>query len=346
MKIVVDEKIPWILPPLQELADSVVALPGQSITRADVMDADILIVRTRTRCDRALLEGTSVRLVVTATIGFDHLDNAYLDEAGIEWHNCPGCNATSVAQYVHSSLLLLQQERNIQLAESVFGIVGVGHVGSAVLETAYTLGLKRILLCDPPREACGDTAPRGLEWASYETVLKESDIISFHTPLTHSGPWPTYHLLDGKRLKSLKQRPVVINTSRGEVVDNQALTEALTDGIIRNAVIDTWENEPDINRSLLEKVYIGTPHIAGYSADGKANATRMSLEAVCHFLNRPMTFEIQPPALPESFRPSADPDTLALQLYDPRKDSERLRSAPEMFEYQRGHYPLRRERFT
>ena len=154
------------------------------------------------------------------------------------------------------------------------------------------------------------------------------------------------HSANCHSLKALKQRPVVINTSRGEVVDNQALTEALTDGIIRDAVIDTWENEPDINRSLLEKVYIGTPHIAGYSADGKANATRMSLEAVCHFLNRPMTFEIQPPALPESFRPSADPDTLALQLYDPRKDSERLRSAPEMFEYQRGHYPLRRERFT
>ncbi|MCR5820498.1 MAG: 4-phosphoerythronate dehydrogenase [Bacteroidaceae bacterium] len=343
MKIVVDEKIPWIQHPLEELADHVLALPGQKIGREDVADADILVVRTRTRCNRDLLEGSAVRLVVTATIGYDHLDTAYLESRGIEWHNCPGCNATSVAQYVHSSLLLLREERGLRLNDLVLGIVGVGHVGTAVAERTAGMGFREMLLCDPPREARGECAPENLRWTPFGELLEKSDIISFHTPLTTDGRWPTYHLLDERRLRNLPGRPVVINTSRGEVVDNAALERALAEGRVSDAIIDTWENEPDISRPLLERVYIGTPHIAGYSADGKANATRMSLEYICRFLQRPMTFDIAPPALPDDFRPSADRDALALQLYDPRRDCERLRSAPEKFEYIRGHYPLRRE---
>lgn len=342
MKIVVDDKIPYILEPLKELAEEVVALPGRDIRAADVRDADILVVRTRTRCDKALLEGSSVRLVLTATIGFDHLDVAYLHEAGIEWHNCPGCNATSVAQYVRNSLLALEQDGIIRLDQCTLGIVGVGHVGTAVLTAMQGL-VKHILLNDPPRESRHDTAPDGLCWSPLTALQAQCDIITLHTPLVTASPYPTLHLADSTFLNAL-QRPVVfINAGRGEVAETEALLQALADERIKAAVIDTWEHEPAISRELLEKVYIGTPHIAGYSADGKANATRMVLEHICRFLGRRMDFGIAPPPLPADFRPAADSSERHLQLYDPRTDSTRLKAHPELFEQLRGNYPLRRE---
>lgn len=343
MKIVVDDKIPYILPHLRVLADDVVALPGSDITAADVRDAYILIVRTRTRCDRALLEGSSVRLVVTATIGFDHIDTDYLRAAGIAWTNCAGCNATSVAQYVVNSLFVLERERRFDISAAALGIVGVGHVGTAVLQQALRLGFRRILLCDPLRQQAGDAAPEGMSWCSLAELQAESDVITFHTPLTRSGEHATWHLADSRFLASVKRKPVIVNAARGGVVDEEALLRALSDGSVADAVIDTWEGEPAVNRRLLERAIIATPHIAGYSADGKANASRMTLEAVCRFLGRPMTFSIEPPALPGNIAWSADPKELALQLYDPRADSTRLRRQPEAFERLRNSYPLRRE---
>lgn len=348
MKAVVDDKIPFIRPAIEQLMDEVVYLPGKQISPADVRDADVLLVRTRTHCNRTLLEGSRVRLVVTATIGFDHLDTQYLDKAGIEWHNCPGCNATSVAQYVHNCLLLLEREKGLRLKDCTLGIIGVGHVGSEVLKACRPL-VKRILPNDPPKESIGlsinGIRKEDLSLTSLSTLQKECDIITIHTPLVTDGLWPTYHLADKHFFQHLERRPVIINSGRGEVVDNQALLQALNQGVVREAIIDTWEGEPAISLPLLNKVYIGTPHIAGYSADGKANATRMTLEAVCRWMGVGCTFSILPPALPQTMRPAQDFVDQTLQLYDPRRDSELLKSNPSDFEKQRGNYPLRREKW-
>lgn len=345
MKIVVDDKIPYIQPALHQLAEEVVAKAGCAITSDDVRNADILIVRTRTRCDRALLSGSRVRLVVTATIGYDHLDTDYLRTAGIAWTNCPGCNATSVAQYVMNSLLVLQQQQDLDLSRATLGIIGVGHVGTAVLEAARRWGINNILLNDPPREAAGDAAPEGFSWSSLERIQAEADILTLHTPLTTVTPYPTHHLVDDKFFNALRRKPLLINAARGGIVNESALLAAMDTGRIRTAIIDTWEGEPDVNRRLLERAFIATPHIAGYSADGKANATRMALTAVCRFLGREMTFDIQPPKLERQFD-STDDITRALKLYNPLEDSQRLKEHPEQFESLRGHYPLRREQWT
>lgn len=345
MKAVVDDKIPYIREALKEIFDTVAYMPGAAISAADVRDADVLIVRTRTKCNETLLAGSRVRFIATATIGYDHLDTRYLQQAGIGWSNCPGCNATSVAQYIHSCLLLLQRERDLDLNRTCLGLVGVGHVGTAVKAAAESLGV-RVLLNDPPRkeaERNGTTPVSGLEFVPLERLKAECDIISFHTPLVRNGIWPTEYLADRQFLYSLTKRPVIINTSRGEVVDNQALLDALNDGRVSDAIIDTWEHEPHILLPLLQRAYIGTAHIAGYSADGKANATRMVLSAVCKFLHLPAHFDITPPPLPNDFRPSARLDELALQLYNPQNDCMRLRTHPELFEELRGNYPLRRE---
>lgn len=360
MKIVVDDKIPYIKGQIEHLADEVLYLPGAAITADDVRDADILVVRTRTHCNRALLEGSSVRLVVTATIGFDHLDTAYLAEADIEWTNCPGCNATSVAQYVRNSLYLLEREGRLplehegrKLTDCTLAIVGVGHVGSAVLEACRPL-VRRVMLCDPPK-GCD---------ATLDDIAREADIVTFHTPLTRDGQCPTYHLADARFFAQLRRRPVVINAARGGVVDEAALLKALDEGRVSEAIVDTWETEPHFDdstpqtalaRVLLNKVYIGTPHIAGYSADGKANATRMSLAAVARWQKahealrlsdaevEALLQSIAPPSLTD-LEPAANPVDLALQLYDPRQDSARLKQHPNHFEQLRGDYPLRRER--
>lgn len=343
MKIVVDDKIPYIQPYLHELADEVVAKRGSEITAEDVRDAYILIVRTRTRVDRQLLEGSSVGLVVTATIGYDHLDTDYLRKAGIEWTNCAGCNATSVAQYVQNSLYLLERERGLNIRETTIGIVGVGHVGTEVMAAALRMGFKRVLLNDPPRQEAGHKLPAGLCWSSLYELQKECDIISFHTPLTDLPPHPTRHLADSRFFTSLGRKPIIINAARGGVVDEQALLEAMEAGRVSEAVIDTWEGEPHINRQLLERAFIATPHIAGYSADGKANATRMALQAVALFLNLTTIYNIKPPALPADLKLSENSVERALQLYNPLDDTKRLRANPEFFEKLRNDYPLRRE---
>lgn len=339
MKAVCDDKIPFIRPALDELMDEVAYLPGNRITAGDVRDAEVLIVRTRTRCDRSLLEGSRVRFIATATIGFDHLDTDYLHEAGIQWVNCPGCNATSVAQYVRNSLILWSRHTGCDLSRLTAGVVGVGHVGKEVVKALETLGC-RVLLNDPPRAE----KEGGSRFVTLGQIAREANIITIHTPLTRGGQWPTHHMIDGRFFHALGHRPLLINSARGEVVDNEALEAALDDGRIRQAVIDTWENEPDIRLSLLKKVFIGTPHIAGYSADGKANATRMVLKALCHYLGRPFTFSIVPPLLPDAGKLPASSEDRALALYNPKRDSDLLKSCPEGFERQRGNYPLRREK--
>jgi erythronate-4-phosphate dehydrogenase len=323
MKVIVDNKIPYIKEAINRIADEVVFLPGADFTKEVVKDADALIVRTRTRCNRELLEGTQVKFIATATIGYDHIDTEYCREAGITWTNCPGCNAGSVEQYVRSVLGLLQRKKGLDLKNATIGVVGVGHVGSRVARTAKLLGM-RVLLNDPPRADKGETG-----FVDLATIARECDVITFHTPLIQEGIYRTYHLVDKDFLFSLKRAPYLINSSRGEVVDTASLLASLAAGKVKDVVIDTWENEPRISRDLLEAAFLATPHIAGYSADGKANATRMSLEALCRFFGMEVEFEITPPEGPSD--------------YDPTRDSEWLKADPEKFEWFRGNYPIRRE---
>lgn len=336
MKVIVDNKIPYIREALAELADEVVYLPGKAFTPDIVRDADALITRTRTLCNRDLLTGSKVQFIGTATIGFDHIDTAYCKEAGITWSNCPGCNAGAVEQYIHSVLLLLQQEKGLKLKNACIGIVGVGHVGSRIKQLAEKLGMK-VLLNDPPREAQGESG-----FTDLQTLAQCCDVITFHTPLVKQGDFPTYHLADESFFASLQRQPYIINTSRGEVINENALREALNKGLIKDAVIDVWEHEPNIALDLLNRIFIGTPHIAGYSADGKANATRMTLEAFCKFFGKEMKFTILPPDMPHPPFDSNE-NIRQLQIYDPRRDCAELRNHPELFEQLRGDYPLRRE---
>ena len=339
MRVIVDNKIPFIREAIEHIVDEVVYAPGNAFTPELVKEADALVIRTRTHCNRALLEGSRVRFIATATIGFDHIDTEYCREAGIQWANAPGCNAPSVAQYLHSVLLLLQMKRDKSLAGQTMGIVGVGHVGSLVAEVAGDLGMK-VLLNDPPREE--QEGPG--RYHPLQHLAEECDFISFHVPLSREGGHRTFHLADEAFFRSLRRKPVFINTSRGEVADTPALLHALENGEISDAIIDVWENEPDIDRTLLQKAFIGTPHIAGYSADGKANATRMALTALCRFFGQKPDFHIAPPK-PLNPVITASTETEAyLQMYDPRRDSDALKANPELFEQLRGDYPLRRER--
>lgn len=336
MKAIIDDKIPYINGKIEKFVDEVVYIKGSEITASDVHDADVLIVRTRTRCNASLLEGSKVRLVVTATIGFDHLDTEYLEKAGIEWHNCPGCNASSVRQYVHNSLIALgilpnSYEKASNSQGTTIGVIGLGHVGSLVAEDMKESGLQ-VIYYDP--FVANDNYERA---NSMDEIAKRCDIITFHTLLSNTGEYPSYHLADKAFFNSLKRKPIVINSSRGPVADNEAMLDALRNGLISNAVVDTWEGEPDMNKDLLKEAKIATPHIAGYSADGKANATRMSLEHLCRFIGKEMNEEIVPPQLPEG-----DYST-PLSLYNPMDDTTLLKESPEKFEYFRGNYPLRRE---
>lgn len=338
MKVIVDNKIPYIKESIDKIADEVVFLPGNEFTPTVVRDADALIIRTRTSCNRNLLEGSNVRFIATATIGYDHIDTEYCRQAGITWTNAPGCNSASVAQYIHSSLLLLKKEKGIELSNKCIGIIGVGNVGSKVCEVARSLGMK-VLLNDPPRQE----KEKNNLFVDLETIRKECDIITFHTPLNRTDKHRTYHLADNTFFQSLEKKPIIINTSRGEVIETAALLEALSNGNITDAIIDVWENEPDINTNLLNSAYIGTPHIAGYSADGKANATRMSLEALCKFFRIEPNFHILPPEPEQNILKVENKEDAYLLMYNPLTDSKALKEHPEQFEHLRGNYPLRRE---
>lgn len=338
MKIIIDNKIPYIKEAVQGIADEVIYAPGKDFTQELVKDADALIIRTRTHCNRELLEGSRVKFIATATIGFDHIDTEYCQQADIEWRNAPGCNSASVAQYIQSSLLVWKSIRNKNLNELTIGIVGVGNVGSKIAKVAKDFGM-RVLLNDLPREEKEGSD----SFTSLNKIAEECDIITFHVPLYKEGKYKTLHLADESFFSLLKRKPVIINTSRGEVIDTNALLNALNSGFISDAIIDVWEHEPAINLKLLEKVIIGTPHIAGYSADGKANATRMSLDAICRFFQIDGNYEINAPAPASPVIYAKSHEEALLRMYNPTDDSDRLKSQPELFENLRGDYPLRRE---
>lgn len=346
MKVVVDDKIPALKGVLDPYAD-VLYKEGKAISKEDLVDADALIVRTRTLCNKDLLEGTSVRMVATATIGTDHMDLAWLEQKGIHWCNAPGCNSGSVKQYIASVLAHLILDGTVP-SETTLGIVGVGMVGSKIESLAKALGFK-VLLNDPPR-ARREGADK---FCSLDYLLSNSDIVTFHTPLIRQGEDATFHLMDESKLALLKKGAVVINSSRGEVCETRAMLKGLDNGQISRLVLDVWENEPNIDSKLHNKVWIGTPHIAGYSVDGKSNGSTMTIHAIAREFGLPLQ-DWQPTSLPVPDYPfihldnNSEPAYLTaakaiLRTYDILEDDKRLREDPEDFEKQRGSYPVRRE---
>ena len=348
MKIVCDDKIPFLRGVLEPFAE-VVYLPGKQTTAEVVRDADAIITRTRTKCNAELLSGSSVKVIATATIGFDHIDTGWCERNGIIWRNAPGCNSWSVKQYISSVLVSLARRYGLDLTKMTLGVVGVGNVGSKVAEAASLLGMK-VLLNDPPR--AHREGPQG--FVSLDELMAQSDIVTLHVPLTKEGEDATWHLFDAARIARLRPDQFLFNSSRGPVVDNAALRDALKAKTLRGAVLDVWENEPDIDRELMGLVEYSTPHIAGYSADGKANGTTMSVRTVASVLGLPLTdwtaSGVPAPAQPLAFCIDAagksDAEVLAeaiLHTYDVQRDSDALRAAPDQFEKLRGDYPVRRE---
>jgi len=346
MKVIIDDKIPYIQGVLEPYAE-VCYISGAKISSADVRDADAIITRTRTRCDEELLSGSSVKFIATATIGFDHIDTEYCGRNNIAWTNCPGCNSGSVEQYITSALLRLACKHNISLKASTIGIIGVGNVGEKVARAAQKLGMN-VLLNDPPRSRVeGDE-----KFVSLDHLLANADFVTSHTPLNIDGADKTFHLADTEFFNKMKPAAFYINTSRGEVTNNTDLKRALQSKTIAGAILDVWENEPDIDLELMKLLDYATPHIAGYSKDGKANGTSMSVQALANFFELPLNNwcpQNVPTPLKSHIVVSSD-STIENELiqavahsYDIALDTKRLHETPEAFEQQRGEYPLRRE---
>lgn len=347
MKIIIDDKIPYIRGAFEDVAE-VIYLPGSKTTAEIAKNADAIVTRTRTICNEKLLAGSSVKFIATATIGYDHIDTDYCDAAGIKWTNAPGCNSKSVEQYIASALMVLAETKKLKLKDLCIGIVGVGNVGSKVAKICEIFGMK-VLLNDPPRER----AEGSDKFVSLETVKNEADIISLHVPLNIKGEDATFHLGDESFFSTLKKKPVLINSCRGEVIETAAVKKALKTKQISAFVCDCWENEPDLDLELLGMTEIATPHIAGYSKDGKAKGTLMSVQAISDFfglgLNNWQPSGVELPTNPiieidgEGMNEQEVFSKAILHTYDIRHDDKLLRLSPEHFEQQRGDYPTRRE---
>lgn len=353
MRIVADENIP-LLNEFFAGFGKIRRLPGRAIDRAALGDAELLLVRSVTTVDRALLEGSQVRFVGTCTIGTDHLDLDYFSEAGIAWSSAPGCNARGVVDYVLGSLLVLAERLGADLAERTYGVVGAGQVGERVVRVLRGLGW-RVLVCDPPRQQA-----EGGDFVELQQIIERCDVITLHTPLQRSGESPTFHLLDAAQLARLNPGAWLINASRGAVVNNVALRERLQQGADLHAVLDVWEGEPLVDPALAALCHIATPHVAGYSLDGKLRGTAQIYEAFCR--DQGIAPMLSLSALtPERWLPrlsiaaGSEPAwvlaTLCRAVYDPRRDDADLRrslvddvqSRKKAFDSLRKHYPMRRE---
>ncbi|MBO7382674.1 MAG: 4-phosphoerythronate dehydrogenase [Muribaculaceae bacterium] len=337
MKIVVDDKIPFIRGVLEPFGE-VTYLPAEGITRKAVADADALFIRTRTRIDGDLLDGSRVRFVATATIGLDHINFDYCRLHGIFATNAPGCNAPAVAQYVLASVaaLLRRENRLNDIHRLTFGIVGVGHVGKIVEKWCRQLDIP-VLLNDPPRaEAEGSEG-----FVSLDEIAAKADVITFHTPLTRDGKYPSWHLADADFFTRCKRRPIIVNAARGPVADTDALIAAIDSHKIAATVIDCWEGEPQISVELLRRADIATPHIAGYSLQGKIRATTMCLDFFRQYFGIEHPIEIAEKA------PMQLPDVTSIEQiadsYDPFVDMRLLLDHPDDFENLRDFYNLRNE---
>ena len=345
MKIVVDSKIPYIKGVFEPYIENgeVSYIAGGQISAEDVKDADALIVRTRTQCDKHLLDESNVRIVASATIGADHLDINYLDSRGIKWVTAPGCNAGGVCQYVFTSLFAIAERKNINLSQKTIGIIGVGNVGSRVADLALNLGFK-VFYNDPPRERIEG----GDYFCTLEHLLEKSDIVTCHVPLDTI----TEGMAGDAFFSKLKNGNIFINTSRGEIVDEKALLENIELGKFAAVILDVWKNETSgISEELLSKVDIATPHIAGYSLEGKQNGTVAVVRVVAK--------ELRLRELEEFEVVSKSGETPSLELFPPKNRKQladsmlgvfpiweldsQLRNAPNEFERIRSDYDMRRE---
>ena len=340
MKIVADKHIPFLEGVFEPYAE-VVYIDGRQINHDDVVDADALIIRTRTKCNADLLDGTKVQLISTATIGTDHIDLDYCARHGIEVHNAEGCNAGGVMQYVFSALYGVAARKNIKLDGANFGIIGVGHVGSKVEHMARYLGYN-VLRCDPPRAAA-----EGEEgFCSLEYLLANSQIVTMHTPLDDT----TRGMADEEFFMLMQPGAIFINASRGEVMNEDALKAAYPK--LGAAIIDTWNNEPDVDEDLIELVDVATPHIAGYSFQGKQNGTASDVQSVAHHFGIEELYDYYP----ENDIPDHEPKLLDLKdkkqgeiaavfqyNYPIFTDDFRFRMEPGNFEKMRSNYQYRRE---
>jgi len=306
MKLVVDENIVFAKEAFEGIGD-LVLMNGRSIRKKEVGDADVLIIRSITRVDKELLKDSKVKFIGTATIGTDHIDLDYLESNKIKFADAKGCNADSVAEYVFTALLKVASEEKLSLSGKTIGIVGVGNIGSRVVRIAESFGMK-VLMNDPPLERKG----AGKNYVPLDEILK-ADIITLHVPLSLEGIDKTFHLLDGNNLSKIKPGTILINTARGEVVDNDAL---LKESSVRNfnLILDVWEDEPLINIDLLKKTKVGTAHIAGYSLEGKTNGTKMIYNSLCRYHNLKPAWQ---PALPKI-------EQTDLRIPDGKTDEEKL----------------------
>ena len=334
IRLVIENKIPFIKGLLDDICD-VKYLDPEDITADAMRHADALITRTRTRCNKSLLQYSPCRFIATATIGTDHIDLDYCRNNGITVANAPGCNAPAVAQYTLASIAHWLDLNHRPISTVTIGIVGVGNVGSIVNRWARQLGMK-VMLCDPPRaEKEGNTS-----FVSLDEIARHCDIITFHTPHTTSGTYATHHMCDSRFLNLTQHKPLIINCARGPIVDTQALISALDAKIVSDAVIDCWEGEPNISIQLLDRALIATPHIAGYSREGKIRATEMVLSAFTqHFtLSEVHTAETVAPGAAETV--TLDSITAS---YNPLNDTAALKAAPHTFESLRNNYNYRNE---
>ena len=353
LHIVAAENIPYLKEAFESLG-TITFLPGRSITSPHLQDTHVLLIRSITRVNEALLEGSPVAFVGSASAGVDHIDTSYLQARNIGFASAAGSNANSVAEYVITALLLLGKQHGFTLAGKTIGIVGVGNIGRLVEQKAQALGMHPVLN-DPPLAEMEQIDHHSLQ----ETLA--CDVVTLHTPLTTEGPYPTYHLLNEHTFKWLKPSTILINAARGEVVDTKVLLDALREKRIGPTVLDVWEEEPTINWDLFQAVTLGTPHIAGHSLDGKANGTYMIYSGLCKHLGLDPTWN-PGQSLPRPLVPFLELDTLGQsdeehvegivrQIYDIEADYEAMRRVvaappeerPNLFDELRKNYPVRRE---
>ncbi len=353
VKIVCASSVLFAREAFETLGETVI-LPDDSITAADLKDADALIVRSKTPITPALIENTRLSFVGTATAGTDHMDTGYLNHLPLAWCAAPGCNANSVAEYAATALLCLANRHGLELAGLLAGVVGVGQVGTRVAQKLEGLGMA-VLRNDPPLQA----ATHDPLFLPLEDVAREADVLTLHVPLTQKGPFPTQHLANSSFFAGLKPGCLFLNASRGEVVKTDSLLYALAHGVVSHAVLDVWEHEPDISPAMLEKASLGTPHIAGYSFEGRLNGTLAVYREACHFFEVEESWEpdasLFPPGktLVADARGQSDEAVLwelVRQAFDIEADDRALRGGAgseralgERFSRLRKNYPARRE---
>lgn len=331
MKIIVDNAIPFIEGRILGDCD-IVRLPASIIDKDVVRHADALVVRTRTKCNETLLAGSDVKLIASATIGLDHIDTEWCENNGIVVHNAPGCNAPGVAQYVLSALL----KSGFNPEKETLGVIGFGNVGQIVTKWAREIGIKTFV-SDAPREADG---LKDEEYLPMNEILRNCEAVTLHVPFSSKGPFPTEYLIGERQFDLMKPGAILVNSSRGGIVNEIAWKNKIKRGEVK-AIVDVWENEPNIDSELASLALIATPHIAGYSEEGKKRATGMVLEALSDVLKIPVDAG---GLLPKT--PSCGPDDLKdriLESYSPEIDSLRLKTDVSSFENLRNSYHYRHE---